>query len=83
MKKLILIGATALSLTAFIAMSHAGDTKMHKKWMCETNATKSSNQAEMKADESMAKMARSAKDAFDYALKHCRDCTKISCSMSK
>lgn len=50
-------------------------------WMCETNASASTNMSDKNADQAMSKMGKSAKDAFYYAYKHCRDCTKITCTM--
>ncbi|MHB1948107.1 MAG: hypothetical protein ACYCQI_08345 [Gammaproteobacteria bacterium] len=54
----------------------------NQMWTCQTNASSSSNAADQKADDEMSKKARSAKDAFSFALKHCRDCTKITCDVS-
>lgn len=53
-----------------------------KKWTCETNASAAMTDADKMADEKMAKMMMSAKMAFEYAMKHCRDCSKITCTMN-
>lgn len=54
----------------------------NQKWTCQTNASSSSNPSDQKADDEMSKKAKSAKDAFSFALKNCRDCTKITCEIS-
>lgn len=78
-----------LSILIYLASIHvwAGDhnSAMNKhmkkaQWVCETNASTSSNPADQKADD-MMKKAMSGKDAFAFAMKHCRDCNKITCSM--
>lgn len=50
------------------------------KWVCQTNASSSSNDKDKKADE-MMKTAKSGKEAFKFAMEHCRDCTKITCEL--
>ena len=54
---------------------------MKMKWMCETNASSSNVPADQKADDEMKNKMKSAKDAFTFAVKHCRDCTKITCTV--
>ena len=54
----------------------------HGKWICTTNASSAaSGSPEDKADKKMANKATRGKSAFDFALKHCRDCTKITCDL--
>lgn len=56
----------------------------NNKWICTTNASSApSGSAGEKADKYMANHAASASSAFSYAWKNCRDCTKITCSVSK
>lgn len=80
---LIFISCVLLASVSFANSNHKDKGKNYKKymWICETNASSSSNSSDKTADENMSKHARSAKDAFEYALKHCRDCTKITCTM--
>ena len=79
MKKIIslLIG------TGFAFMMSAafadGPTSMDANWSCTTNASSSSVAAEKAADDQMANGTKSAADAFAFAAKNCRDCTKITC----
>jgi hypothetical protein len=79
----IFIVASALFITN-ISMAANTSHKMNQnnmmKWNCETNASSSSNPTDQKADDEMTKKAKSAKAAFDFALNHCRDCTKITCT---
>lgn len=76
--KMIIFGICVLMTTGSFAKNNHNHNQM---WMCETNATSSTNAADKSADESMSKQGKSAKDAFYYAYKHCRDCTKITCTM--
>lgn len=75
MKKIICGLAFLISSTAFAA----GVTDMEAKWICTTNASSSSVEAEKAADDKMAKEHGSASASFDFAAKNCRDCTKITC----
>lgn len=54
-------------------------TDIHKQWTCTTNASSSDNEKDQAFDKEMSEMKKSAADAFDFAVKHCRDCTKITC----
>ncbi|MCE0722892.1 MULTISPECIES: hypothetical protein [Legionella] len=51
-------------------------------WICTTNASSpTSGSPDEQADEQMSKHAASGSSAFDFALKNCRDCTKITCEL--
>ncbi|STY28538.1 Uncharacterised protein [Legionella wadsworthii] len=51
-------------------------------WICTTNASSpDSGSAADQADKTMAKNAANGNSAFDFALKNCRDCTKITCEL--
>lgn len=85
MKGIYKIFCLAICLASSLVLANPSDHAMNKKtmknqWVCETNASSSSNAADQKADDTMKK-ARSGKDAFDFAMKHCRDCTKITCNL--
>lgn len=85
-KNIILVATVTLFALSNAAYANkANDENNHnakkKLWICETNASSSSNTNEKVADNHMEKKAKSAKDAFEFALKHCRDCTKITCSV--
>lgn len=84
-----LVTAVIILLTANFAVAAYNDNnhnntnmnnKKSHKWACETNASSASNDADIKADQSM-KDYKSGKEAFDFAMKHCRDCTKITCTV--
>jgi hypothetical protein len=64
----------------FLSSSVLANKNMNHKWICETNASSASQDTDKKADDMMSKKAMSAKEAFNFAYKHCRDCTKITCS---
>lgn len=76
MKKLI-IGCLILGSSVGFA---ATQTHMHSKWICTTNASSAKTTTEKAADDKMAKAQGSASQSFAYAKKHCRDCTKITCT---
>ena len=57
----------------------AGPTSMDTSWSCTTNASSSSVAAEKSADDQMANTTKSATEAYAFAAKNCRDCTKITC----
>ncbi|KTD41070.1 hypothetical protein [Legionella parisiensis] len=58
------------------ASTHSG------MWICTTNASSpTSGSPDEQADQAMAKNAASGNTAFDFALKNCRDCTKITCEL--
>lgn len=51
-------------------------------WICTTNASSpTSGSPDEQADQTMAKNAANGATAFDFALKNCRDCTKITCEL--
>lgn len=54
-------------------------TSLSSNWTCETNASSSSVATDVAADEEMDDVKKSAADAFAFAAKNCRDCTKITC----
>lgn len=76
MKKIIFLGCMLASTLTFAAAA----TPLDSNWVCTTNASSSSNEADKTADKQMANNARSAADAFGTAVQNCRDCTKITCS---
>jgi len=77
-KAFVLTLGVILSTGVFAHKNHQDNSKM---WTCETNASSASSDADKKADDMMSKKAMSGKDAFSFALKHCRDCNKITCSV--
>jgi hypothetical protein len=54
-------------------------TNTNVQWVCTTNASAGTTTDETNADEAMKKPGQ-AKAVFDFALTHCRDCTKITCT---
>lgn len=54
-------------------------TNLSERWTCTTNASRSDVEADKIVDKEMAEKKKSAVDAFSFAAKHCRDCTKITC----
>ncbi|RUR09443.1 hypothetical protein ELY15_09260 [Legionella sp. km772] len=79
MKKIIgLLIASGFSLMMAGAFAD-GATSMDTNWSCTTNASSSSVAEEKSADDQMSNSTKSAADAFAFAAKHCRDCTKITC----
>ena len=76
MKQLMVAGFFILATTTSMA-----DTKtaMDANWICTTNASTSTVEADKAADDKMAKSATSAADAYAFAATNCRDCTKITC----
>ncbi|WED44008.1 hypothetical protein [Legionella cardiaca] len=54
-------------------------TSLDNNWTCSTNASSSSVAADQAADKEMSETKKSAADAFAFATKNCRDCTKITC----
>lgn len=57
----------------------ASFTDPGQKWICTTNASESTVEADKVADDIMAHTERAAMIVFKNALDHCRDCTKITC----
>lgn len=92
MKKIIFKNVVLSLIMMFFSISNLSyannsmNTKMNNNknsrllWVCETNASSASSEADKRNDENMKK-AKSVKAAFDFAMQHCRDCTKITCSM--
>lgn len=76
MKQLMVAGLFVFAATTSMA---ATQTAMDANWICTTNASSSSVEAEKAADDKMAKSATSAADAYAFAASNCRDCTKITC----
>ncbi len=72
-----LLMATGLMFVA--ATSFAAATSMSSNWTCTTNASSSDVEADKVADKDMSESVKSAEDAFSFAAKNCRDCTKITC----
>ena len=51
-------------------------------WICTTNASSApSGSSEEQADKTMGGNAAIGGSVFEFALKHCRDCTKITCEL--
>jgi hypothetical protein len=73
---LIIGGVFTLAATTSMA---ATMTSMDANWMCTTNASSATTDADKAADDKMANTASSGADAFAFASKNCRDCTKITC----
>lgn len=75
-KELMVAGLFVLASATSMA-----DTKtpMDANWICTTNASSSSVEADKAADDKMAKSATSAANAYAFAASNCRDCTKITC----
>lgn len=71
---LIGVGLSALAFTSI-----AATTSLDNNWTCKTNASSSSVASDKEADKQMSESAKSAGEAFAYAAKNCRDCTKITC----
>lgn len=83
MKKImpILIGSS-LMLASSVGFS-ATATDMSNNWICTTNASRASTDADKAADNKMAKTVTSASAAYSKAAKNCRDCTKITCEIKE
>lgn len=75
-KHLLVAGIFVLATTTTMA---ATKTAMDANWICTTNASSSSVEADKAADDKMAKSATTAADAYAFAASNCRDCTKITC----
>lgn len=71
-------GTTGATSTATTSASTPA-TSMDSNWMCTTNASSASTDADKAADDKMAKNEASASSAFNFAASNCRDCTKITC----
>lgn len=84
MKKIIQLTIAGLFFTAVstsMAETTASKTNLDTNWICTTNASSSSIDAEKATDAKMQKATSSAVDAFSFASSNCRDCTKITCSV--
>ena len=86
--KRILTSVGIFSLGLFLASGAYAHDKHHhangsKMWKCETNASSALSASDKKADDMMSKKSMSGRDAFNFAMKHCRDCTKVTCSTSE
>lgn len=81
MKKIFsLIIASNLILAASISFA-ANKTDINTNWVCTTNASSPSTDADKAQDDQMAKTASSAVKAYSMAVQNCRDCTKITCEV--
>lgn len=86
-KTFIIFGLLVATNQIFAATNNSNNANNPNKnmqnqmWTCQTNASSSSNPADQQADDEMSKKAKSAKDAYAFALKNCRDCTKITCEI--
>ncbi len=83
MKTIKLIASSCLFLFAAAGFSAENSQTTGSNWTCSTNASRASSAAEKQADDNMSQQARSAKDAFNYAVQNCRDCTKITCKSGR
>ncbi len=76
----IMAGSLVFAASTATAMSDT-KTAMDSHWICTTNASSSSLEADKAADNQMANSAKSSTDAFAFASANCRDCTKITCEV--
>ncbi|WP_187347021.1 hypothetical protein [Legionella genomosp. 1] len=75
----IIISGLLLSFASVSMADNTTPTPMDKNWTCSTNASSSDVAADQDADKQMDNTPKSAADAFAFAAKNCRDCTKITC----
>ncbi|MBV9576569.1 MAG: hypothetical protein JO149_08095 [Gammaproteobacteria bacterium] len=76
----LVVTMSSTSFVAYAKHTHA----VEKRWVCETNASNAATgSSDAKADNAMKDEPKTATAAFAYAYKHCRDCTKISCSVQE
>ena len=75
---LIVAGVFAISASTSMATAK---TDLRSHWICTTNASSSSVDADKAADDKMAKTTRSVAKAIAFASANCRDCTKITCEV--
>ena len=81
MKNIILsLIGSSLILASFSSFA-VSKTTMHAKWICTTNASTSKVASDIAADKKMSATTTSATKAFSFAVKNCRDCTKITCEV--
>lgn len=83
MKGIINLIVTGVFVLATSTSMAATKTNLDSNWICTTNASSSSIDAEKATDAQMAKAASSAVDAFAFASSNCRDCTTITCAVQK
>lgn len=83
MKGIINLIVTGVFVLATSTSMAATKTNLDSAWICTTNASSSSVDAEKATDDKMGKAASSAVDAFAFASSNCRDCTKITCEVQK
>lgn len=76
---ILMAGIFVLATTSGMAAPKT-KTTLHSNWMCTTNASSSDKNSEKMADKTMGNKTSSASGAFTMASKHCRDCTKITCT---
>lgn len=81
-KTLLALIGTGLILGSAVTFA-ANGTDMTTSWICTTNASSSDVASDKAADEKMKTNATAASDAFSFAQKNCRDCTKITCEVQK
>jgi hypothetical protein len=82
MKQLMVAGLFVFASTTGMATDTTvatTKTAMDARWICTTNASRSSVEADKAADDKMAQTAASSVDAYAFAASNCRDCTKITC----
>ena len=81
MKKYMVLGMTGV-LFMFSNWTFAqSKTNIDAGWVCTTNASSSSVKADKDADDEMANVKKSAKDAFLFAADNCRNCNSIECEV--
>lgn len=86
MYRIIIVSSLYLfaSLTfATTATTAVTKTDLNSNWTCTTNASTANSAAEKAADDQMNQNKTGAARAFAFAAENCRDCTKITCEMSK
>ncbi len=83
MKGIISLMIAGVFVIATSTTMAATKTNLDSHWVCTTNASSSSVEAEKATDDKMAKAASSAVDAFAFASSNCRDCDKITCEVQK
>lgn len=80
MKGISIIFGASLLLSSTMALA-ADKTATDANWICTTNASSSSVQADQDADKQMSETKKSAAEAYAFAVMNCRDCTKITCEV--
>ncbi len=82
----VFVIATSTAIAATDTKTTENKTKETKtqtdgKWICTTNASSSDVAEDKNADTKMEKTGQKGNGAFEFALKHCRDCNKITCEL--